>query len=126
MALEELLHTVLTEFKTIASADTIIGKPIEAGRSTIIPISKVSIGFAGGGSSSKDKDKGGTGTGGGATIEPVAFIIVTDGEVSIQKIKTGDLDLGDLLEKVPGLIGRLFKKKQNPDDKKTPEEKDKK
>ena len=119
MALEEVMRTVLDELKVIASADTIVGKPIEAGNSTIIPISKVSIGFAGGGGSSANKDKGtGTGTGGGATIEPVAFIIVTNGVVSIQKVKSGDLALGDLLEKVPGLLGKIWKKKGADADKK--------
>lgn len=122
MALEEVLRTVLDEFKTIASADTIIGKAIEAGNSTIIPVSKVSIGFAGGGSSSANKDKGsGTGTGGGASIEPVAFIVITDGKVSIQRIKSGDIGLGELLEKVPGLISKVWKKKD--DDKKDDEKK---
>jgi len=122
MALEEVLRTVLDEFKAIASADTIIGKAIEAGNSTIIPVSKVSIGFAGGGSSSANKDKGsGTGTGGGASIEPVAFIVITDGKVSIQRIKTGDIGLGELLEKVPGLISKVWKKKD--DDKKDEDKK---
>ena len=122
MALEEVLRTVLDEFRTIASADTIIGKAIQAGNSTIIPVSKVSIGFAGGGSSNTNKDKGsGTGTGGGASIEPVAFIVITDGKVSIQRIKAGDTGLGELLEKVPGLISRIWKKKD--DDKKGDEKK---
>ncbi len=120
MALEEVLRTVLDEFKTIASADTIIGKPIEAGNSTIIPVSKVSIGFAGGGGSSANKERGGgTGTGGGASIEPVAFIVITDGKVSIQRIKTGDIGLTELLEKVPGLISKFWKRKdedKKPDD----------
>ena len=119
MAIEDVLKTVLDEFKTIASADTIIGKPIEAGESVIIPISKVSIGFAGGGGSSSDKDKhGGTGTGGGASIEPVAFIIITDGKVSIEKIKSGDFGFGDVIDKIPGLVNKLWKKKNTPNEKK--------
>lgn len=124
MDLGNVLKTVLDEFKGIASTDTIIGKPIEAGNSIIIPVSKVSLGFAGGGGggSSKDGDKGcgsGTGTGGGASVEPVAFIVVTDGKVSIQKIKGGELALGDLLEKVPGIVSKFIKKK--PDEKKDKE-----
>jgi len=119
MALEETLKTVLDEFKSIASADTIIGKPIISGNSTIIPVSKVSIGFAGGGATNVDKNKGsGTGTGGGASIEPVAFIIITNGEVTVHTIKKGDLGLGELLEKIPGLVNRFFKKKPSEEDKK--------
>ncbi len=118
MAVEETLSKVLNEFKSIASADTIIGKPIDLGNDkTIIPISKVSIGFAGGGGdSSKDKQSG-SGSGGGASIEPVAFIVVIGDKVTIEKIKGADLGLGDLIEKIPGLIGKVWKKKSD-DDKK--------
>lgn len=123
MGVEEVMRTVLDEFKTIASTDTIIGKAIEAGNSTIIPVSKVSLGFAGGGGTDKTKG-GGSGSGGGATIEPVAFIVVTDGKVSIQKIKNMELGIGDILDKVPPIVSKLWKKKES--DGKKPEKEEKK
>lgn len=122
MGLEEVIHTVLDEFKTIASADTMVGKPMQIGNSTIIPVSKVSIGFAGGGRTGAEKGASGSGTGGGATVEPIAFIVVKDGNVTIEKIKATDLGLSDFIEKVPPLVAKLFKKKSSGEEAKKKEE----
>ena len=52
----DLMTTTMEKLREIAKVDTIIGQPIRAGEVTIIPISKLSVGFASGGSDFTSKN----------------------------------------------------------------------
>ena len=75
--LEALVKTAIEKIKEMIDVETIIGKPITAPNGTvIIPVSRVSVGFASGGSdlpTKQAKDLFGGGTGGGLTISPFYF-----------------------------------------------------
>ena len=88
-AIEQLLKTTLTELKSIVKADTVIGEPITAGDTTIIPVVKAGFGFGTGGGGGKDaaKDGQGGGTGAGAGLEPVAFLIVDEAGARLEPMK---------------------------------------
>ena len=106
MSLPEILKTALDQVKSIANSRTVFGDPIIAGAVTIIPVSKVSVGFAAaGGGSGKDN----AGTGGGIQVVPVALIVVRDGRVSVQTIDKNDfgLDIGRIAAAAPDLVKRL-------------------
>ena len=50
MAIEKLAETLLEKLRFITKAETVIGNPIQAGESTVVPVSRVSVGFGFGGS----------------------------------------------------------------------------
>lgn len=77
----------------MVDVETIIGDPITVGTDvTIIPISKVSYGFASGGSdlpAKVPKDLFGGGTGAGISIQPVGFLVVQNGDVRLLQMTEG-------------------------------------
>ena len=76
-----LLGTAMEKLGDMVQVNTVIGQPIFAGDTTIIPISKVSLGFVAGGGEYGNKDKTlptepafGGGSGGGLSVAPVGFL----------------------------------------------------
>jgi len=103
---EDLLKTVLPELRQIAKGQTVVGDPIQAGASTVIPISKVSVGFGAGGGG-EEKTGRGQGTGGGAMIEPIAMIVITDGRVQLVPVTAKDTTVGKIIDLVPEILDRV-------------------
>lgn len=124
--LGELMRTTLESVRAMADANTIIGTPIQADGVTLIPVSRLSFGVAGGGTefSTKKQPSGDNGFGGGsgasAKIEPVAFLIVRDGAVKILPVApppTTTVDrvietVPEVVDKVTGFIERQQEKKE--------------
>ena len=85
-----ILGTTIEKIRDLVDVSTIIGDPMYLeGGMTIIPVSKVTYGFASGGSDFPSKTNAqlfGGGGGAGVTITPVAFLIVSDGEVTLKHI----------------------------------------
>lgn len=122
--IESLMMTTMNSIENMVDVNTIIGEPIESKSGiTIIPISKVSFGFAAGGSefsgetmkeyNRKDKDEEieyklpfGGGAGAGVSIHPVAFLVIQDKNVKLMHVEH-DSCLDKLLEYVPDLIQKL-------------------
>ena len=87
--LSELMRTTLDSVRAMADANTIVGAPIQADGVTLIPVSKLSFGVAGGGTEfttqkqpAGDNSFGG-GSGASAKLEPVAFLVVREGGVKL-------------------------------------------
>ena len=79
--LERLVETAMKKIHELADCETVVGKPIIADGTTIIPISKVSVGFTSGGSdlpTKGSKEMFGGGTAGGVSLQPLAFITITN------------------------------------------------
>ncbi len=106
MSIQDTLETLLSELKHITKSETVFGEPIIAGNTTIIPVSKISIGFAVGGSGKKE---GAGGTGGGAQVIPVAFIAVTNDEVKVLPVEKGNSDYSRLLALAPDVLEKFLK-----------------
>lgn len=87
MAIDALIKTVLSEMKVAINSKTVIGEPTVCGKWTVIPVTKVSFGFGAGGGQGKNDTNFGGGSGGGATLEPVAFLVVSDKEVKLISLK---------------------------------------
>ena len=121
---KDLVSSAIGKVHELSDADTIIGKPIKAeGNITIIPVSKISYGFAAGGTdlpSKSDKELFGGGSGGGVSIQPIAFIVVTEGDVKLLEIGAGSSQANAIINAVPDLISKIqtmfSKKKDNDDD----------
>lgn len=117
-----LMNITMEKIKEMVDVNTIVGNPITSEDGTlIIPVSKVSYGFASGGSDlptkNEKKDLFGGGSGAGVTIQPIAFLTVYQGNVRLISVGNGDgLDkfigmMPDVVDKVKG----FFKKDKKED-----------
>ncbi len=112
MELQTILKDVLAELRQMVKTETVVGKPIQAGDSVVVPVSKVSVGFGGGGGERAEKNQkganGGTGLGGGATIEPVAFIVITNGKAQLLSLTRQEtFNWGKVVDLIPDLIDQV-------------------
>ena len=106
-----LTDNSMKNLKTLVDADTVIGNPITTPDGTmIIPVSKVSFGFATGGSdlaSKSPKDVFGGGSGGGVTIQPLCFLVVKNGDVKILHINSNNSTGSQALNMIPDGIDKI-------------------
>lgn len=126
MALADVIKTALDQIKYIANTETVIGKPISAGDVTLIPVSKVSVGFAAGGAGDSEKNSGGTGTGGGINVTPIAFISVIGDDIRVHPLTPSDPLFDKILTSAPDLISMASKFLKKGKHGKSSTEKDKK
>lgn len=125
--IEGLMLTAMESIRSMIDVNTIIGEPMEISNDiTIIPVSKVGFGLAAGGSEFKDETLEGYlrkedseeqiqyrlpfggGAGVGASISPVAFIVIQAGTVKLMPIEHNNC-LDKLLDYVPDLFDKLKK-----------------
>lgn len=119
----ELLGISMEKIKEMADVNAIIGQPIrlEDG-TTIIPVSKVSYGFASGGSdlpSKYDKNLFGGGAGAGVSIKPEGFLVISpDGTAKMVPMESSSDPISTAIEKVPMVIEKVqgFVNKKNKDE----------
>lgn len=119
-SVQDLIGLVSDKVGDVAQSDVVVGEPIVFGEVTLVPLSRVSIGFGGAGGtgeggpprkrSNRHPGRGrGTGgaSGGGGKVRPVGVIVFGPDGVDIKPIpdKKGPVDL--FFEKVPGLIERI-------------------
>ncbi len=108
-SLAEVLQTIVGELRQIARSESVIGAPVTIGDRTIVPITRLSVGFGAGGAEGSRPDKGagfGGGGGGGATIEPVAFLILDKERVQILMTKKHGV-LETVLDAAPDIISSI-------------------
>ena len=110
--INELLGISMEKIKEMADVNAIIGQPIKLDDgTTIIPISKVSYGFASGGSdlpSKYDKDLFGGGAGAGVSIKPEGFLVISpDGTAKMVPMEAASDPISTAIEKVPGIIDKV-------------------
>lgn len=109
--IEALVNTAMEKVRELADGEAIVGKPIVTGDgTTIIPVSKVSVGFASGGSdlpTKSTKDTFGGGSGGGVTITPVAFIAVYRGEAKLLQITANAPQGNAIIDMVPTVLDKI-------------------
>ena len=107
-----ILATAIDKIKDMVDCQTIIGDPIDAGDGIkVIPISKVTYGFASGGSdfpTKTSKELFGGGGGAGVTIQPVAFLVINNGEVSVKYICEGSESSAErIIGMVPDVVNKV-------------------
>lgn len=139
--IEGLMLTAMNSIKEMIDVNTIIGEPIQASNNiVVIPISKVSFGFAAGGSEFKgetinayrkqDKDEQiqyklpfGGGAGAGVSLSPTAFLVIQGDLVKLLPVNhTTSIDklldyIPDLFEKVNSMMNKSMKNKKEQTDK---------
>ena len=113
--INDLLGTTMEKIRTMVDANTIIGQPIQAEGVTLIPVSKLSFGFASGGSDFTTKNQKpassntfGGGTGAGAKLEPLAFLVVKGDSVRLLSVAPPPATTVDrVIEMVPEVMDKV-------------------
>ena len=113
--LPNMLESTIAKLREMVDVNSVVGSPITTPAGvTIIPISKISVGFGGGGSdfASKNATPGelpfGGGAGGGVKVIPVAFLIVKDGSVRILPISEPASTTADrVVDMVPDVLDKV-------------------
>ena len=113
--LPNMLENTIAKIREMVDVNSVIGTPITtADGVTIIPVSKVSAGFCGGGSdfvsknANKQENPFGGGAGGGVKVTPVAFLVVKEGSVRVLPIPAPANTTADrIVEQVPDLLDKL-------------------
>lgn len=114
--IKNLMSETMEKIKSMVDVNTIIGKPIQAGGTTIIPVSKVTFGFGTGGTDFQSKNSKDTsplcfggGGGAGVTVSPVCFLVVTsDGDARILPLNAQAETTADrLVEMIPSAINKF-------------------
>jgi len=112
----DLMETTMQKIREMVDVNTIVGSPIvTADGITLIPVSKVSFGFASGGSDFQTKHQQpsqnnafGGGSGAGVTIVPVAFLVVKDGSIKLLNIAPpASTTVDRIIELVPEIIDKV-------------------
>lgn len=113
-SINNMVDTTMEKIKQLVDVNTIIGESIKLDNGVvIIPVSKVSYGFASGGSefSAKKENKDnlfGGGSGAGVTISPIAFLTVNkDGNVKILHAEPVLSTAEKVIDMVPEVVDKL-------------------
>ena len=133
--IEGLMVTAMNSIKDMIDVNTIVGEPINTENVVIIPISKVTFGFAAGGSefkgetideyTKKEKEEEiqyrlpfGGGSGAGVNINPIAFLVVQDNHVKLLPVNHSScidklLDyMPEVMEKANQMLCQCIQKKK--------------
>ena len=111
--LPNMLENTIQKIREMVDVNSVIGNPITTPDGvTIIPVSKVSVGFGGGGSDFVNKTGAenpfGGGVGGGVKVTPICFLIVKDGNVRMMPVAEPANTTADrIVEMVPDTLDKL-------------------
>lgn len=121
--IETLMKTAMESIRGMVDVNTVVGRPVHTeDGGTIIPVSRVSFGFAAGGGEywSRVTDHTshpfGGGSGAGVTLHPVGFLVMHKDTVRLLSVDKGDL-WESLANNIPQLIDQLqglWKDRENP------------
>ena len=113
--LPNMLENTIAKIREMVDVNSVIGNPITTpDGTTIIPVSKVSVGFGGGGSDfvsknlNKQENPFGGGAGGGVKVTPIAFLIIKDGNVRMMPVAEPASSTADrIVEMIPDTLDKL-------------------
>lgn len=124
--IQGLMRTAMENIKEMVDVNTIVGEPVETKDGTVIlPISRVGFGFAAGGSDFNLSDEEehsshssagtaehaghpfGGGSGGGVSINPIAFLVVSQHGVNIVPLDNQTHLMEKIIDSVPGVFEEL-------------------
>ena len=113
--LPNMLENTIQKIREMVDVNSVIGTPITTPDGvTIIPVSKVSVGFGGGGSDFVSKNVNhqdnpfGGGAGGGVKITPICFLVVKDGMVRMLPVAAPASTTADrIVEMVPDTLDKI-------------------
>lgn len=110
--IEGLMKTTMESLKDMVDVNTILGDPVETpDGSVIVPVSRVSVGFAAGGTEFEVENGDGQypfggGSGAGISLQPVAFLVVGQGQIRLLPIDKNAI-FDRLLDMAPEVVDRI-------------------
>ena len=105
---QELLGISMEKLREMVSADTVVGSPLVIDGVTLIPVSRITCGLVGGGADQLTANATfAGGSGAGINVVPLAFIVVRDGQVTVQPIKSHPDVLDSASSMIPGTVDKL-------------------
>ena len=117
-SVSELMETTMTKIREMVDSNSVIGEPITTPDGvTLIPVSRVSLGFGSGGGDYGKSGQNNFGGGGGAgvKIDPVAFLVIKDGTTRVMPVAVPPVSTVDrIVDMAPDIvdkIGKFFDKK---------------
>ena len=111
--LPNMLDRTIQKIREMVDVNSVIGQPITTSDGvTIIPVSKVSVGFGGGGSDFTNKSGGenpfGGGVGGGVKVTPICFLVVKEGNVRMMPVAEPANTTADrIVEMIPDTLDKI-------------------
>ena len=109
--IEGMMGVTMEKIRQLVDANTIIGEPITVDGATIIPISRVTFGFASGGSDFQskkvDKTNFGGGAGAGVTLNPIGFLVISGDKVKLLQMQPADTTVDHIVNTVPDVIDQI-------------------
>ncbi|MBR4016368.1 MAG: GerW family sporulation protein [Oscillospiraceae bacterium] len=111
--LPNMLESAIAKMRELVDVNSVVGEPITAGNTTIIPISKISIGLGGGGSDFVTKNPTpenpfGGGVAAGVKVIPVAFLVIKEDSVRMLPVANPANTTADrLVEMVPDALDKI-------------------
>lgn len=111
----ELMAETIQQIRNAVDANTVVGEPIVAGEVTLIPVSRISLGFGTGGSEMGGKapkalgeNPFGGGGGAGLKVIPVCFLVVSGGMVEVLPVDAApETSLDRVVDLIPDLVNKL-------------------
>ena len=110
----ELMQTTMENVRNILKVDTVVGDPIYTPDGiTLVPISRISLGFGGGGIELNQKNSSGNrpfggGNATGVKIDPIGFLVIKDGTIRMINVTPPASTTGDrLIDMVPQVMDRV-------------------
>ena len=123
--LSDFMGQSMEKIRNMIDVNTIIGNPITTpDGTTLIPVSKVTFGFASGGSDVTGQNESsppvhyGAGSGAGVSVQPVAFVVISNGNVRMLYLdppSSGALDR--VIDLVPDIIDKIRDMTKKPEEK---------
>lgn len=112
--ISQLMQTTMDNVKNVLKVDTVVGEPIITPDGfTLVPISKISLGFGGGGVEFNSKKSGetrpyGGGNATGVKIEPIGFLVIKEGTVRMINVTPPASNTVDrIIDMVPQVMDRV-------------------
>ena len=111
----ELMAETIQQIRNAVDANTVVGEPIVAGEVTLIPVSRISLGFGTGGSvlggkapKALGENPFGGGGGAGLKVIPVCFLVVSGGMVKVLPVDAApETSLDRVVDLIPDLVNKL-------------------
>ncbi len=121
--ISDLMGVTMDKIRSMMDANTVIGQPIQAGGATVLPICRISLGYASGGSDfaqknqKPDKDNAfGGGAGMGVSITPISLLVIQGDSVRVVAVDQPAATTAErIIDLVPGVmdkVGDLLDKKK--------------
>lgn len=115
--LMNVLTYVADQTMALAKETSVLGERIEKDGMTVIPVSKLTVGFAGGGADMTDtgrkKERHPAGGGANVTLTPMSFLVIHAGEVQSISIKAApNASKNEILDTVINTVKGFINKKK--------------